>query len=97
MIRITMVVLTEDEKQRLEGASWGCFTREADRAVGRTMVRLLTEGFIVPLSPDDLAEFVAQQSGVEEVADSEARDLLDGRMMLIQEGAFPFLLPHRDS
>ena len=84
-----MVVLTEDERRAMEGAGWACFTPEGDRRVGETLVRLLTEGIIIPDDPDAVAEFVAEQSGVEEVTDTEAVEVLVRRLRAIQAGKFP--------
>lgn len=89
MITILRVVMTDEERDAMGNASWACFSRRANRKVGNTLVRLLAEGIVIPESDDELVEFVAQQSGVDEVTDSEARDLLVLRLADIMEGVFP--------
>lgn len=97
MKRIMMVVLTAEERQAMSETDWGCFTRDANRRVGTTLARLLTEGFVLPSVADDLAEFVAEQSGVEEVADTQAQEILWARLKLMRKGTFPLMLADRHS
>lgn len=93
MITILTVVLTDEEREAMASASWACFSREANRRVGVTLARLLTEGIVVPETDEELAEFVAEQSGVEQVTDTEVRALLALTLADIMEGMFPRLTP----
>jgi hypothetical protein len=90
MKRITMVILTPEETNALHNATWACFTPEADRRTGVTIARLLTEGIIID-NPNDLANLIAQQSGVDEITDTECRELIWERLTDIQDGTFPTL------
>lgn len=92
MKRIMMVILTDEEREKMALADWGCFTREANRRVGVTLARLLTEGFVMADDFSETAEFVAQQSGVSELTDTEAEGLLWDRMKAFEWGTFPLLL-----
>jgi hypothetical protein len=89
MITILTAVFTEDEEEAMRVASWGCSTRFANWKVGNALVRLLTEGIVLPETDEELAEFVAQQSEIEEATNPQARALLALRVAEIAEGVFP--------
>jgi hypothetical protein len=88
MERIVMVALSDDEKKMMLDASWACFTREANMKVGACLVQLLTEGFVMPTGDYGLVNMIEKMTGVGEVTDTEAMevvmwfisDVLDGRM-----------------
>lgn len=72
-------------------ANWGSFTRQGNEKVAQTLINLLTEGFIMPKESYDFMEMVAQMSGVSEVTDTDARDLVMGRMEDIMDGKMPMM------
>jgi hypothetical protein len=91
METITKVNLTALEKQSIENAEWGCYTYARNVKVGRTLARLLTEGFVAPSETHSLIDVIRKESGVNEVSDTACRERILGAVEDILGGAFPHL------
>ncbi len=77
--------LTEAEHTNWLKAYWGCYTREDNIKVAKTIIAMLTEGIPLTLLNDDykFIEEVGRRSGADEVTDTEARYEICLRMSIL--------------
>lgn len=76
------VTLTDNEKRNWQDAYWGCFTRPNNRRVASTIIAMLSKGIDTDLLADGyrLMRIIEEKSGVGEVTDTDARELIMGRL-----------------
>lgn len=90
------VKFTDGETRNWLDAYWGCFGRKHNKSVGITLVGMLGRGFDRALldDPSKFIDEVERLSGVEEVSDTEARELVHSRMMrLLESKSVPVFAP----